>query len=121
MNCPSCGSSDIRESRHPHMRDVLEKLAGRKPLRCRRCRQRFYAAVSARAKEELVRAKHSHRAHGLIHSRKRQRLLRRLVIVSIFAVAFVVFWIFLRYLTSEHAPAPESRANDRVHVSSETS
>jgi hypothetical protein len=30
-------------------------------------------------------------------------------VIAIFAVAFILFWFFLRYLTTEHMPAPESR------------
>lgn len=108
MKCPSCGSSDVRESRHPHMRDFIEKLGGRKAHRCRQCRRRFYAEIKAGASEEPAPAKHSHRLRGFIDPRKKKRLLRRLVVVSIFGVAFLVFWLFLRYLTTEHAPAPDS-------------
>jgi hypothetical protein len=45
----------------------------------------------------------------LVSSRTRKRLVKRLVVISIFAAAFIIFWFCLRYLTTEHMPAPESR------------
>lgn len=37
-------------------------------------------------------------------------MTRRLIVISIFAVAFILFFFFLRYLTTERMPAPESRS-----------
>ena len=34
--------------------------------------------------------------------------MKRLVVVAIFAFAFVLFWFFLRYLTTERAPSEGS-------------
>jgi hypothetical protein len=37
-------------------------------------------------------------------------LVRRLVVITIFAAAFIMFWFFLRYLTTERMPASDSGA-----------
>ncbi len=43
-------------------------------------------------------------------SRSKKRLVRRLVVATIFTVAFIIFLFFLRYLTTERDPAPDSGA-----------
>ncbi len=43
-------------------------------------------------------------------TRSKKRLIRRLVVISIFALAFIVFWLFLRYLTTEKSPSQDSGA-----------
>jgi multidrug efflux pump subunit AcrB len=49
-------------------------------------------------------------------TRSKKRLVRRLIVILIFAVAFVIFWYFLRYLTSERIPAPDSGATSSTAV-----
>jgi multidrug efflux pump subunit AcrB len=43
-------------------------------------------------------------------TRSKKRLVRLLVVIGIFAVAFVIFLFFLRYLTTERMPASDSGA-----------
>jgi CheY-like chemotaxis protein len=40
--CPKCGWSDVRLSRREGLGDFLARLAWLAPLRCRKCRLRFY-------------------------------------------------------------------------------
>ena len=49
-------------------------------------------------------------------TRSKKRLIRRLVVISIFALAFIVFWFFLRYLTTEKSPSQDSGASSVSHT-----
>lgn len=49
-------------------------------------------------------------------TRSKNRLVRRLIVILIFAVAFVIFWYFLRYLTSEPSPPRDSGATSSPAV-----
>jgi multidrug efflux pump subunit AcrB len=40
--------------------------------------------------------------------RSKKRLIRRLTVITIFAVAFILFWFFLHYLITERMPASDS-------------
>lgn len=102
MNCPECGSDNIRTSRSTRWNDIFQRVRGRDVFRCRKCRLRFYASVSAGA--GLKHSGKSDRAHSpqkLISTRKKRRLVKRLIVVSIFVFAFIVFLAFLRYITAE--------------------
>ena len=57
MDCPKCGSDDIRVSHHAHKKDVFHHLCGQEAYRCRKCRHRFYGPKSA------LETKISHRSH----------------------------------------------------------
>ena len=45
-----------------------------------------------------------------MHSRSRRRRKLQLIALAIFALAFIVFWLFLRYVTQEKSPAQDSGA-----------
>ena len=80
-------------------------------FRCRDCRMRFYASESAQTAPKLAeQSKPIHRHPKLISTRRKKRLIRRLIVISIFTLAFLVFWLFLRYLTSEKSPTQDSGA-----------
>jgi hypothetical protein len=51
-------------------------------------------------------------------SRSKQRLVRRLIVIAIFAVAFIIFWYFLRYLTSEPSSPRDSSLTSPLSTSS---
>jgi hypothetical protein len=111
MTCPKCGSSDIRASRRTRWSDVFQWVRGRETFRCRTCRQRFFASDSTEpGPQQVVQSNHSHRPAKLMSTRSKKRLVRRLVVISIFAVAFIVFWLFLRYLTTEKSSSQDSGA-----------
>ena len=42
IECPSCGSTDLRFSNKPHFLNFLMAFVLRDPIRCCRCRFRFY-------------------------------------------------------------------------------
>ena len=42
--------------------------------------------------------------------RSKRRLIRRLTVIAIFALAAIIFLIFLRYLTTEGNPSQDSGA-----------
>jgi len=70
---------------------------------------RFFAAEHAgAAPQPLGISKRTHRPAKLISPRIKKRLVRRLTVISIFAVAAIIFWFFLRYLTTEGNPSQES-------------
>jgi hypothetical protein len=111
MTCPECGSSEIRVSRSTRWSDVFQRVRGREAFRCRKCRLRFFALVSSESgPERAVQSKQTHRPTKLMSTRRKNRLVRRLIVILIFVVAFVIFWYFLRYLTSEPSPPRDSGA-----------
>ncbi len=112
MNCPECGSADIRVSRHWHAMDVVERLLGRRACRCRECHQRFYArksrALQAAASDQKDRFQRRSSWHA---SSQQSRKQRRLGLLAVLALAFIVFLIFLLYLTTEQNQSDETRAS----------
>jgi len=109
MICPKCSSTEIRVSKHPHWDDFLQRIRGREGYRCRKCRFRFFASPSSELDPVPVhQSTHTSRPKILISTRARKRLVKRLVVISIFAVAFIVFWFFLRYITTERMPGSDS-------------
>ncbi len=109
MTCPECGSSDIRESRSAHWSKLFQQIFGRQPFRCRKCRRRFFASDStASAPERAANSKDTRRPARLMTTRTKKRLVRRLIVISIFSLAFVLFLLFLGYLTTEHMSSSDS-------------
>jgi hypothetical protein len=110
MICPKCGSADIRVSRHPHVMDVFHRMCGQEAYRCRKCRHRFYGAKSAALEMAAAhQSGHSHRwSLWQASSQGRRRLLRQALFLSIFVVAFIIFWCFLRYITTERPPSEDT-------------
>jgi ABC-type bacteriocin/lantibiotic exporter with double-glycine peptidase domain len=45
-----------------------------------------------------------------MRTRAKKRLIRQLVMISIFGAALVLFWIFLRYITTDHVAPSDSGA-----------
>jgi hypothetical protein len=111
MTCPHCGSTDIRSSKRAHLGDAFQRFRGLEPFRCRKCRKRFFASESSLSDgERIVVSKATHRPVKLMSVRKKQRLVRQLTVIGIFAVAFVLFYFFLRYLIREPKPASDTGA-----------
>lgn len=117
MTCPNCGKSEIRVSHHPHSMDWLHRIAGRVPCRCRKCGHRFFASEISVPREADAGSVESSRVVRTSRNRPvsrfkgpagRRRLLRRVITVAIFAIMFVIFWLFLRYLTTERPHSAES-------------
>jgi flagellar basal body-associated protein FliL len=72
---------------------------------------RFYASESAEPGPlKADQSKSTHRHPKLISTRSKKRLVRRLIVISIFALAFIIFWFFLHYLTTEKSPSQDSGA-----------
>lgn len=97
MTCPKCGSSDLRHSSSPGWGDAFQRVLGRDAYRCRGCRRRFYASSSNSRSKALVPPTTSKRSKRLLKASARKRLARLAVTVLIFAVAFGIFWVILRY------------------------
>ena len=111
MTCPKCGSSEIRESKSIGWNDIFQRVRGREAYRCRKCRQRFFASDSLESgRQKVVLSKDTHGPRKLMSTRAKKRLIRRFVAISIFAVAFYLFWLFLRYITTDRTPASDSGA-----------
>jgi transposase-like protein len=104
MNCPKCGSDDIRVSHHAHKMDVIHHMRGEEAYRCRACRHRFYDSKSA-----AVGMKKSHRPVRFLRvpqSRKRferrERLPYQIMTVTLLAIALSIFWFLLRFIDMLH-------------------
>jgi len=111
MICPDCGSDNIRTSRSSRWNDLFQRLRGRDVFRCRGCRLRFYASVSSGSGlKAAVKSGHGHSSLKRMSARKKQHLVKRLIVLSIFLLAFIVFWVFLRYLTTEREAQSDSGA-----------
>ncbi len=101
MTCPKCASAEIRPSKHAHWGDIFKRALGLEPFRCRACGHRFFSSLVFEVAPQSPRAtKSSKRPRKLIRTRTKKRLGRQLVMISIFGVALVIFWIFLRYMTT---------------------
>jgi len=119
MTCPECGSSEIRVSRSTQWSDVFHRVLGREAFRCRKCRHRFFASDSPESNpERAVQSKQTHGPTKLMSTRAKNRLVRRVIVILIFAVAFVIFWYFLRYLTREPSPPGDSGATSSLSTMS---
>ena len=89
------------------MTDVFCRFPGRQPFRCRSCRRRFFASPSAvKSQKSAVARAQSHRSKRHLSRRTKKRIVRTLIMISVFVVAFILFLIFLRYLMSELQPKP---------------
>ena len=111
MTCPECGSSEIRLSRSTSFQDAFQRLRGREPFRCSKCRLRFFAFESPEfASKKALGSKLGRRS--LWNSRIKKRLAKRMIVISIFAVALAIFLLFLRYVTTEQTPSGDSGAAD---------
>lgn len=111
MTCPECGSTNIRTSRRSHWTDTFQNLRGQKAYRCRQCRLRFYAPESTDQSADSIgqsKRMRRHRSSQRLSTRTKQRIVRRIILWGIFAVAFIVFLFFLRYIVTEHAPVQDS-------------
>jgi hypothetical protein len=111
MICPDCGSSEVRTSRRTRWSDIFQRVRGREAFRCRKCRLRFFASASTQPDPlQAGLPKHAHRPAKLMSYRSKKRLIRRLTVIAIFAVAFMLFWFFLRHITTEQMPPSDSGA-----------
>ena len=109
MTCPKCGSSNTRLSRHHHRNGFLDRVRGRRAFRCRKCWQLFYAPMGTQSSGDVAAfAGHSRRPGWFINRQATKRLGRRLLFLSVFVVAFLIFLYFLRYLTTEPRSSNES-------------
>jgi hypothetical protein len=109
MICPGCNSPDVRVSQQVHWSDVFQRLLGCQAYRCRKCRRRFYAPAFSGLTPSTVGQPGSIHTSALIAStRNKRRLIRRLIAIVIFTVMFVIFWFYLRYLTTDRTPPDSS-------------
>ena len=44
-------------------------------------------------------------------TRRKNRLKRRLITIAIFAAISLIFWLFLRYMTTDRQPPPSYGSN----------
>ena len=111
MICPKCDSAEIRPSKHAHWNDTFKRALGLEPLRCRTCGHRFFTSLAHEAVPESPPAtKSSKRPKKLLRTRTKKRLVHQLVVISIFALALAVFWLFLRYLTTDRVASSDPKA-----------
>ena len=109
MTCEKCGSSNLRLSRHERWTDQFQRVIGREAVRCRNCRRRFYVSRNSPLAKELAgRDGERTSASPASRAQRRRRMAKRLIVIAVFAVAFALFWFFLRYMTTERVPSEES-------------
>ena len=109
MTCPLCSSSSIRVSRNRHWNDILYCAIGHQAYRCQKCGGRFYAPKSSEPiYERPGRSDRVSRSKRRLSARRLRRLAGRFVVVIIFAVMFLIFWLYLRYITTERIPSHSS-------------
>ncbi len=98
MKCPSCGSSELRSSQRSQWTDSLQRLIGREAIRCIKCRERFYVS-----RAEILKSGRALnlRPKQLMSSRTRGRILRRVILVAVFTLAFALFWVLLDNIIKE--------------------
>jgi hypothetical protein len=104
--CPQCGSHDIRRSHTNKWLDVVRKVRDDYPYRCRECHDRFYSKTGADSRKTDAKQGTHHRPdHARGQSRGRRN--RHLIESAIFLIVLAIFWLFLRFLTTEPA-TPDS-------------
>jgi hypothetical protein len=105
MICPQCGSADTRASRNFRLGDIFERLRGKGTFRCRRCSKRFYASEPyASGLKKAVQSIRNQQSSHRLRSRTWKRLVRNLIMISIFALAFVLFLLCMRYVIAQASP-----------------
>jgi len=105
MTCPQCTSSDIRRSTTSSWSDILPSLRGRRAFRCRKCRQRFYAArLTAPAVHGSDHSGRKIAASKLGKKWMRQRLIRGVIAAGVIVAMFSIFGLFLHYIAVDHPP-----------------
>jgi hypothetical protein len=111
MTCPKCSNAEIRPSKHAHWGDAFKRAFGLEPFRCRTCGHRFFSSVATESvPESPLPSKSGIRPKKLIRTRTKKLLVRQLVMISIFALALALFWLFLLYLTTDRVPPSDSGA-----------
>lgn len=109
MICPVCSDSDVRASQRSHWKDIFQECLGCQAFRCRKCRVRFYAPKMSHLPPRAAGLSVS--THGSVfglRGRARKRLIRLLVTFVIFAAMLIIFWFYLRYLTTDKVPSDSS-------------
>ena len=103
--CPDCASPNTRPSRRFKWRDLWRRIRAEQPWRCRNCNARFYAAIS---KTQTSRSPEKRRSR---HWRKpKLRISQRTQIqLLVLAAVLAIFYMFLKFITEERAPATEGR------------
>ena len=76
-------------------------MLGHEAFRCRKCRHRFYASDPESPGTEPQAKPRSSKRRKHRDPWTRRRIFRRLVWIGIFAVAFLIFLFFLRFIVSE--------------------
>jgi hypothetical protein len=104
MNCPKCGSAEVRPSTRARWFDPYFAF-GRQRFRCRGCRRSFYAREKAGLPADASRMPSlSKRSQKHRYKPLSKRNQRRLLEALIFVVMLALFFVFLRYLTREPNP-----------------
>jgi len=105
MSCPRCANPDIRRSRSSHWSDAWHRAWGRDAYRCRKCRLRFFQTCLAQTADQIKgQTDRSRKAGKRLDFRRRKRLIRRLIAITVFIVMFSMFGLFLRHISQDNPP-----------------
>jgi hypothetical protein len=102
IKCEACGNSNVRTSCQKEPIDAVQAQKGQTPYRCRDCRTRFYAEVSAEHPAKKGRRSRSRGLRALLKQHK-----RAVHNASIFLLVLGLFFLCLLYLMNYH-PDSES-------------
>jgi len=111
MNCPHCGSSEIRYSYSSQWSDTIHRVLGRDAYRCRKCQVRFFQRRVKAASGNLNERGEKGEQHSEFMRRK--RLTRRLLTVAVLVLMFSVFGLFLLRITKDHPPPISAQGLDQ--------
>jgi hypothetical protein len=113
LQCPACGSVDLRHSHAARWPDVLYLLGACVPYRCRACRRRFFwpddkapQVLSKTAREESRR-----------RTRRGQRVLLVTVLFCVPLLAAVPLVYYFRTLAFGNPGRPENGGDDDLVLS----
>ena len=99
MNCLLCGSVDIRPSKSSRWADLAQHVRGKCAYRCRGCGKRFYAEESEKTGlKDTLSLVLNQKSKSRMSVKARRRLMRKVVVLSVFAMAFALFWICLKFI-----------------------
>lgn len=96
MKCPTCQTDNVRPAKEKSL-DLLAALIRRSAWRCRGCGARFYAVNN----RTLTTTRKQHGKSLFRNPSPRVRQLAKEM--AILLVAVLLFFVFIKYLSTEHS------------------
>jgi hypothetical protein len=81
----------------------LRRTGSRQAFRCRECRQRFFASPASETLARFVtQSARKHHHHKHMEAGKKTRMVRRIIMISVYLLMFSAFGLLLHYLSVDH-------------------